>query len=60
MSDHWVPLGSDSSVLIIQSMATEKIRGDRRHRHTPVCTLKDGESGIVDDSAFWCFCRVLE
>ena len=45
VSDHWIPLGSDSSVLIIQSMATEKIRGDRRQPwRTPVCTLKDGES----------------
>ena len=45
VSVHWIPLGSDIDVLIIQSMTTEKMRGDRRHPwRTPVSTLKDGDS----------------
>ena len=31
VSVHWIHLGGDIDVLIIQSMTTEKMRGDRRH-----------------------------
>ena len=47
VSVHWILLGGDIDVLIIQSMTTEKMGGggDRRHPwRTPVSTLKDGDN----------------
>ena len=42
---YWIPLGGDIDVIIVQSMTTEKMRGDRRHPwRPPVSTLKDGDN----------------